>query len=72
MGVSTITIKETTNITTKTSRLPKFVRRKEKKDSVEQEEKKQQKPPKSPLMSVAHSVKVFLMGVFSNKYFLLE
>nr|CAD2175263.1 unnamed protein product [Meloidogyne enterolobii] len=57
MGVSTITIKETTNITTKTSRLPKFVRRKEKKDSVEQEEKKQQKPPKSPLMSVAHSVK---------------
>nr|CAD2174914.1 unnamed protein product [Meloidogyne enterolobii] len=57
MGVSTITIKETTNITTKTSRLPKFVRRKEKKDSVEQQEKKQQKPPKSPLMSVAHSVK---------------
>ncbi|CAK5066802.1 unnamed protein product [Meloidogyne enterolobii] len=46
MGVSTITIKETTNITTKTSRLPKFVRRKEKKDSVEQQEKKQQKPPK--------------------------
>uniref|UniRef100_A0A915LDM9 Uncharacterized protein n=1 Tax=Meloidogyne javanica TaxID=6303 RepID=A0A915LDM9_MELJA len=39
------------------SRLPKFVRRKEKKDSVEQEEKKHQKPPKSPLMSVAHSVK---------------
>ncbi|CAK5075604.1 unnamed protein product [Meloidogyne enterolobii] len=58
MGVSTITIKETTNITTKTSRLPKFVRRKEKKDSVEQEEKKQQKPPKSPLMSVAHSNKL--------------